>query len=354
MIEVHSPFKKDVFQLETYAYKLPSELIAQEPLPERDTCRLFVLWKRTRVWEDTHFYRLMHYLRPGDLLILNVSRVIPVRIFTHKTGVKREIECLFIRKVRHHQWLALVRPGRRVHPGDELILDGKRMLKVLERREKGLRVIELPSDLSEEDFFQTYGHVPLPHYIRKGRDRPEDREWYQTIYAQIPGSVAAPTAGLHFTERLLSACKRKGVDFARIVLHVGPGTFRPIRTRNIRQHTLDPEYFEIPERVWEKIYRTRSRGGRCIAVGTTSVRAIEYSAQFEPPKLKGWTDLYITPGFTFKVVDGLITNFHLPKSSLLVLVSAFTNVETILTCYKKAIERKYRFYSYGDAMLILP
>ena len=339
-----------------FDYDLPPELIAQEPLPERDASRLLVLDRRTGAIEHRAFRDLPELLNPGDLLVVNRSRVIPARLLGRRAS-GGEAEILLVREVSEGRWEAMVRPGRHLRPGqrvaidddltvviesEALAADGRRQVRLLSRRR----------DL--EGALERCGHVPLPPYVRRP-DRPEDRERYQTVYAREPGSIAAPTAGLHFTPSLLERLRARGVATAEVLLHVGPGTFRPVTAERVEDHALPPEPFVLPPETAAAVAAARARGGRVIAVGTTSVRALEASASpggtVAPGS--GETALVIVPGHSFQVVDALVTNFHLPRSSLLLLVSALAGRERVLAAYAEAVRLRYRFYSYGDAMLVV-
>ncbi len=337
-------------RIEEFDYPLPEELIAQEPVEPRDASRLMVLHRDTRNIEHHYFYELPSFLRPGDVLVMNDSRVIPARLVGCKpTGGRAEI--LLLKRLGEKQWEAVVSPGRRLKSGSMVLLNqGTVSIEVGERlTEEGTRRILFRTSLPEEVVLQRYGQTPLPPYIKAPLASPER---YQTVYARVPGSAAAPTAGLHFTERLLQQIREMGVETAWVTLHIGLDTFRPIREENIEEHRLHTEEFEITPENADKVNRAR---GRVIAVGTTSVRALESAADekgvVHPGKQN--TGLYIFPGYRFRVVQALITNFHLPRSTLLVLVSAFAGRDFVFQAYQEAVRLKYRFYSFGDAMLIL-
>ena len=341
--------KKEFIPVSLYDYELPERLIAKYPITPRDHSRLMVLNRKTQTITHDRFYNLPKYLKEGDLLVLNDTKVIPARLLGRKpTGGK--VEVLLNRKLPEtNRWHALI-GGKKIKPGLEIEIAPDLKAVIIKQVEGPLFEVELISPEGEvmEKIYQ-YGKIPIPPYLERDEE-PIDRERYQTVFARKEGSVAAPTASLHFTERVFEELHKKGVDIAYITLHVGLGTFKPIKVENVLDHKVDPEYVEVPKEVIEKIKETKERGGRVIAVGTTVVRALE-TARFKP--FKGFTDLYIKPGHRFAVVDAMITNFHLPKSSLLVLVSTFAGREFILRAYKEAIEKGYRFYSYGDAMLIL-
>jgi S-adenosylmethionine:tRNA ribosyltransferase-isomerase len=355
----------DDFCLENYTYQLPEESIAQAPANPRDSSRLMVVNS-----PNTHvhgfFYDLGKWLLPGDLLVLNNTRVIPARLYGRKvTGAA--VEILLLEARQDNCWLALVKPGKRFKLGTEIIFEpsdneclavGSLRAKVIdEDRATGGRILqfELPSDKSFWELLEQFGRVPLPPYITSN----SDPERYQTVYARQPGAIAAPTAGLHFTDKLLQQLTREGIEQTYITLHVGVGTFRPVETENITAHVMHQEWVDVSAETVEKIWATKARGGRIIAVGTTAVRALEGAARSAIAKkslaaFRGKTDLFIYPGYQWQVVDGLITNFHLPGSSLLMLVSALVGRKRLLNLYQEAIASNYRFYSFGDAMLILP
>ena len=338
-----------------FDYELPPEAIAQEPLPERDASRLMVLDRAAGAVRHRVFRDLPGLLSPGDLLIVNRSGVFPARLLGARAG-GGAAEILLLRPIPDGRWEAFVRPGRRLHAGARvrvaddlavhvesgpLVPDGRRRVR-----------LEHPGD--PDSAIERYGHTPLPPYIRRP-DRAADRDRYQTVYASERGSIAAPTAGLHFTPALLDRLAASGVERAEIVLHVGPGTFRTVRTKRLEEHAIAPEPYCVPRETVEAVRRARARGGRVLAVGTTSVRALEAAVSdagdLEPRQ--GETDLVVVPGFRFRVVDALLTNFHLPRSSLLLLVAAFAGRERMLSAYAEAIAAGYRFYSYGDSMLVL-
>ena len=343
-----------------FDYDLPPELIAQEPLPERDASRLLVLDRVTGAVRHRAFRDLPDLLHPGDLLVVNRSRVFPARLLGRRAhGGAAEVLLVRAHDDDGGLWDALVRPGRRLRPGDRIEVAEDLGVRIEERQggaeETGplrtVRLLARGGDVTAA--LERHGHVPLPPYIRRP-DVPADRERYQTVYAREAGSVAAPTAGLHFTPALLEALRGRGIEHAEVVLHVGPGTFRPVEVENVTDHRVDPESFVIPPETAEAVARTRARGGRVLAVGTTATRALETAANENAPRPgAGETALVIVPGHRFRVVDGLVTNFHLPRSSLLLLVAAFAGRERVLAAYGEAVRERYRFYSYGDAMLIL-
>jgi S-adenosylmethionine:tRNA ribosyltransferase-isomerase len=340
-------------ELSDLDYELPPELIAQIPAPSRDASRLLVIDRARGGFEDHGFAELPDLLRPGDCLVVNNSRVIPARVLARDAG-GREVELLFFEAIDRSRWRALTRPGRRSRAGAELEAGGAR-LRVVGADADGPRVVER-LDGSIDELLRERGVPPLPPYIERfAAPTAADLERYQTIYARPPGSVAAPTAGLHFTPAVLDSLRRRGVELHELTLHVGPGTFRPIKTARVEDHALPPERIAIPPSVADAVNRARDGHRRVVAVGTTTTRALE-SAVGADGRLRavdGDAGLYITPGYTFRVVDALLTNFHLPRSSLLVLVAAFAGREPILKSYGHAVRAGYRFYSYGDATLIL-
>lgn len=335
-----------------FYYDLPEGLIAQEPPEERGASRLLVLDGAKGDIADHQFADLTSLLRPGDLLVFNDTRVIPARLFGQKESGGK-VELLVERVLDRHRVLAHVRASKSPKPGTGLIFEGD-VRAVMVARHDDLFELCFDGERSVMEVLEHHGHLPLPPYIeRAANQRDDDR--YQTVYAKHKGSVAAPTAGLHFNDDLLATLADRGVEFAYVTLHVGAGTFRPVRTDDIRQHQMHAEYLEVSQATCDAIAATRQRGGRVIAVGTTSVRSLESAARsgkLQP--YSGDTDIFIYPGYQFQVIDGLITNFHLPESTLLMLVSALAGREHIMTAYQHAVEQRYRFFSYGDAMLILP
>ena len=347
-------------QTADFDYALPPELIAQEPAARRDAARLLVLRRATGAWEHRGIADLPELLAPGDLLVLNNTRVRPARLFARKAATGGRVELLFLEETAPGEWAALLRAHHRPRPGDRLLLDAAGAAAVVvaegERGAARLRVeagVDLPALLDRE------GQTPLPPYIRRKEVSLEraaaDRERYQTIYASRPGAVAAPTAGLHFTPELFARLDARGVARAEVTLHVGPGTFRPVTTERVEEHRMDAEAWELPAATVDAIAAARARGGRVAAVGSTSVRTLESAAArpegFGPGA--GRTDLFIAPPYAFRVVDALLTNFHLPRSTLLMMICAFAGRETVLRAYAEAVRERYRFFSYGDAMLIL-
>jgi len=336
-----------------FYYELPEELIAQEPLPERDKSRLMVVHRDTRSFEHRIFENVVDYLEEGDCLVLNDTKVIPARLLGTRKDTGGKIEFVLLKRIEKDKWEILVKPGRRAKIGSEFTFgDGRLQAKVLDYTDAGGRIVEFYYEGVFEQILYELGKMPVPPYIKKEL---EDKDRYQTVYARKPGSAAAPTAGFHFTERLLKKIEQKGVKVCYITLHVGLGTFRPVKEEKVEEHKMHQEYFEINEETARIINATKQQGKRVIAVGTTSTRTLETVADENGlvKSLSGWTDLFIYPGYRFKVVDGLITNFHLPESTLLMLVCAFADKELIMSAYKEAIRERYRFYSFGDAMLIV-
>lgn len=334
-----------------YDYFLPEELIAQHPEKKRDHSKLMVINRENNQIEDKIFYDIIDYLNPEDLLVINDTKVIPARLYGYRESTGGKVEILLIKRLENDEWECLAGPGKKARPGDTIVFNDQLKAKVLSIEEEGIRRIKFEYDGIFEEILSELGEMPLPPYIHEELKNKED---YQTVYAQYDGSAAAPTAGLHFTPELLEKIKEKGVDIATVTLHVGLGTFRPVKEDDLTNHQMHKESYYIPEETIQKIEETKKKGGRVIAVGTTSVRALE-SAVDENEKLvpgSNETEIFIYPGVPIRVVDALITNFHLPKSTLLMLVSAFYNRDDILRAYEHAIDEKYRFFSFGDAMFI--
>lgn len=333
-----------------FYYDLPEELIAQHPCDKRENSRMMVLNKVTGEIEHDHFYNIKKYIKPTDTLVLNDTRVIPARIFGHRAEKEEKIEILLLNH-KDDTWETLVKPGKKAKIGTEIIFSDELKGEVVDISEDGSRFIKFKYKGVFEEILDRLGEMPLPPYIK---EKLEDSERYQTVYSKHKGSAAAPTAGLHFTKEILKELEDMGVNIVYLTLHVGLGTFRPVKESNILDHKMHSEYFEISEEACEKINKAKKSGGRIISVGTTSTRVLETVADedgFVHPT-KGWTDIYIYPGFKFKCVDALITNFHLPESTLLMLVSALSSREIILKAYEEAVKEKYRFFSFGDCMFI--
>ena len=336
-----------------FYYELPEELIAQDPLEDRSSSRLLVLNKQSGAVSHHTFREITDYLKEGDCLVINDTKVIPARLIGSKVGTDAKIEVLLLKRKENNVWETLVKPGKKAKVGAKISFgDGLLIGEVVDIVEEGNRLIQFTYDGIFEEILDQLGQMPLPPYITH---QLEDKTRYQTVYATHTGSAAAPTAGLHFTPELLRQVEEMGVDIARVTLHVGLGTFRPVKVDEITDHHMHSEFFQIDEEAAEKINCTKERGGRVICVGTTSCRTVE-SAADENGHLEaksGWTEIFIYPGYQFKVLDGLITNFHLPESTLIMLVSALAGREPVLAAYEEAVQQRYRFFSFGDAMLIL-
>jgi S-adenosylmethionine:tRNA ribosyltransferase-isomerase len=346
--------------LREFDFELPEHLIAQEPPTTRGASRLLVVDRHTRSWTHHVVGDLPSLLTPGDLLVVNDSRVVPARLLGHRDPSGGRVECLLLRRLDAERWDSLMHPGQKMKPGTRARFGEPPftlVAEVLSQHTFGRRTVRLVREDGGDvdDAIDRIGHMPLPPYIKRP-DQPGDRERYQTIYARARGSVAAPTAGLHMSARLLQALASRGVDRADLTLHVGYGTFKPIRTEQVEEHVIDPEAFEISQEAAKKVSRAQAEGRRVIAVGTTTTRTLETVAAAHNGQViasAGESELFIYPGFQFQVLGGLLTNFHLPQSSLLVLVCAFAGRELVLDAYRAAVAEGYRFYSYGDAMLIL-
>ena len=339
--------KKDFY------FDLPKELIAQDPLEDRASSRLLVLDKDTGAVSHHVFREVADYLRPGDCLVLNDTKVIPARLLGQREGTGAHVEVLLLKRLESDVWEALVRPGKKCRPGTGLTFgDGLLKAQVLETGEEGSRLIRFFYEGIFEEVLDRLGEMPLPPYITH---KLEDKNRYQTVYAKYEGSAAAPTAGLHFTQELLEQIREKGVEIVSVTLHVGLGTFRPVKEENVLDHHIHSEHYQVSLEAAEKINRAREAGGRIICVGTTSCRTLE-SAADEEGKVRpgsGDTDIFIYPGYRFKVLDALITNFHLPESTLVMLVSALAGREQVLEAYEEAVRERYRFFSFGDAMIVV-
>lgn len=335
-----------------YDYDLPEELIAQDPLEDRSSSRLMVLDRQTGDVEHRHFTDILEYLHPGDCLVINNTKVIPARLFGVKEDTQAKIEVLLLKRKENDIWETLVKPGKKAKPGTKLVFgDGLLTAEVVDVVEEGNRLIQFHYDGIFEEILDQLGQMPLPPYITH---QLKDKNRYQTVYAKYDGSAAAPTAGLHFTKELLQKVKDMGVDIAEVTLHVGLGTFRPVKVENVLDHHMHSEFYMVSQEAADKINRAKESGHRVIAVGTTSTRTLEAAAD-ENARLhetSGWTEIFIYPGYQFKVIDALITNFHLPQSTLVMLVSALAGREHVLHAYEIAVKERYRFFSFGDAMLI--
>ncbi len=335
-----------------FYYDLPQELIAQHPLEDRSASRLLVMDRESGEITHRHFRDIIQYINPGDCLVMNNTRVIPARLYGVKEGTGGKIEFLLLKRIDINTWNVILKPGKRARRGARFVFGGGLLkAEITEVKPDGNRIVRFEYDGVWEEILDKLGEMPLPPYIK---EKLVDKERYQTVYSKIEGSAAAPTAGLHFTNELIGEIQKKGVDIAYLTLHVGLGTFRPVSVENVEEHIMHTEHYEVSREAADIINRTRQRGGRIIAVGTTSVRTLETVADengvMRPQS--GDTGIFIYPGYRFKITDGIITNFHLPESTLLMLVSAFAGKENIFRAYKTAVEERYRFFSFGDAMLI--
>ena len=335
-----------------FDYELPEELNAQDPLEDRSASRLMVLDRKTGEVEHRHFKDITEYLKPGDCLVINNTKVIPARLFGAKEETNAKIEVLLLKRKENDIWETLVKPGKKAKKGTKIIFgDGLLTGEVVDVVEEGNRLIQFHYDGIFEEILDQLGQMPLPPYITH---QLKDKNRYQTVYAKYDGSAAAPTAGLHFTKELLEEVRAMGVDIAEVTLHVGLGTFRPVKVENVLEHHMHSEYYMISKEAADKINQAKQSGHRVIAVGTTSTRTLEAAADENGVlhETSGWTDIFIYPGYEFKVIDALITNFHLPQSTLVMLVSALAGREHVLHAYEIAVQEKYRFFSFGDAMFI--
>ena len=338
-------------KLSDFMYDLPEDHIAQIPATPRDHSKLMVLHRDTGEIEDRHFFDIIDYLNPGDALVINETRVIPARLIGEREsgGV---CELLLLKQLAPRKWETLARPGKKLKPGSVVHFgEGILTARILETTDAGGRIVEFDCEGTFEAALDALGEMPLPPYIH---EKLTDRERYQTVYARQEGSAAAPTAGLHFTPELLERIRGKGIDVIPVLLHVGLGTFRPVKVENVEDHHMHSEYFEVTEEAAERVNRVRQNGGRVIAVGTTSVRTLESASQNGTLQaMRGDTDIFIRPGYQWQCVDALVTNFHLPGSTLMMLVSAFYEREAVLRAYQRAVDTGYRFFSFGDAMLLV-
>ncbi|GAK30313.1 S-adenosylmethionine-tRNA ribosyltransferase-isomerase [Weissella oryzae SG25] len=341
------------YTLEDFDYDLPHELIAQTPLKQRDSSRLLALNAVTGAYEDKHFYDIIDYLNPGDAVVMNNSRVLPARLYGERPETGGGVEVLLLRQDHGDVWETLVKPARKYPVGQEIVFgDGQLKAVVTEELEHGGRMIEFKYDGIFLEILEQLGEMPLPPYIK---EKLEDQERYQTVYSKVNGSAAAPTAGLHWTPELLQKVADKGIKLVELTLHVGLGTFRPVEEDNIEDHKMHSEFYQLSDEAAATLNEVRANGGRIIATGTTSIRTLETIGSKFAGELKadsGWTDIFIKPGYQWTVVDAFITNFHLPKSTLVMLVAAFTGRENILNAYQHAIDERYRFFSFGDAMFV--
>ena len=337
-------------KLTDFSYELPKELIAQHPAEPRDHARLMLYDKETGAVEHKYFYDLLVELHAGDVLVFNDSKVIPARLYGHRQQTGGKVEVLLLTPVGEDRWEVLVKPGKKALPGTIIEFPEGLTAEVLDRTDFGGRVVQFHYEGVFDDIIDTIGEMPLPPYIH---EKMEDPNEYQTVYAREKGSAAAPTAGLHFTEELLEKIKAKGVELVFVTLHVGLGTFRPVEEENIEDHAMHSEFYSITEEAAATVNKAKAEGRRVIAVGTTSIRTLESAGTTGVLQSgSGWTNIFIYPGFTFHIVDALVTNFHLPESTLLMLISAMSTREKILHAYEIAVQEKYRFFSFGDAMFI--
>lgn len=342
--------RSGILKLTDFSYDLPKELIAQHPAEPRDHARLMMYDRKSGAVEHRHFYDLAEELHEGDVLVFNDSRVIPARLYGKRLPTGGKVEVLLLTPVAEDSWEVLVKPGKKALPGTTLAFDGGMTAEVIDKTEFGGRILKFHYDGIFDDIIDAIGEMPLPPYIHEKMENPEE---YQTVYARERGSAAAPTAGLHFTDELLEKIRAKGVEEVFITLHVGLGTFRPVEEENIEDHAMHSEFYSITKSAADTINQARTEGRRVIAVGTTSIRTLESAGT--TGKLQagsGWTNIFIYPGFTFHIVDALVTNFHLPESTLLMLISALSDRDKILHAYTLAVAEKYRFFSFGDAMFI--
>lgn len=336
-----------------FDFDLPEELIAQTPLEVRDASRLLILDRKKRTLTDSHFDSILDQLQPGDALVMNNTRVLPARLYGQKPDTHGHVELLLLKNTQGDQWEVLAKPAKRLRVGAKVEFgDGHLLATVVEELEHGGRIVEFSYDGIFLEVLESLGEMPLPPYIH---EKLEDRERYQTVYAKENGSAAAPTAGLHFTEDLLQKIEDKGVHLVYLTLHVGLGTFRPVSVDNLDEHEMHSEYYQFSQEAADTLNQVKAKGGRVVAVGTTSIRTLETIGNKFDGQLKadaGWTNIFIKPGYEFKVVDAFSTNFHLPKSTLVMLVAAFAGRDFVLEAYRHAVEERYRFFSFGDAMFL--
>ena len=336
-----------------FDFDLPEELIAQTPLEVRDASRLLILDRKKRTLTDSHFDSILDQLQPGDALVMNNTRVLPARLYGQKPDTHGHVELLLLKNTQGDQWEVLAKPAKRLRVGTKVEFgDGRLKATVVEELEQGGRIVEFSYEGIFLEVLESLGEMPLPPYIH---EKLEDRERYQTVYAKENGSAAAPTAGLHFTEDLLQKIEAKGVHLVYLTLHVGLGTFRPVSVDNLEEHEMHSEYYQFSQEAADTLNQVKAKGGRVVAVGTTSIRTLETIGNKFDGQLQadaGWTNIFIKPGYDFKVVDAFSTNFHLPKSTLVMLVAAFAGRDFVLEAYRHAVEERYRFFSFGDAMFL--
>lgn len=339
--------------IEEFDYELPESLIAQTPLKQRDTSRLLYMNRKTGETQDLHFKDIIDFFNAGDTLVLNDTKVMPARLFGVKEETNAKVEMLMLTQIEGDDWEVLLKPAKRIKEGQTLSFgEGEIKATCIKTLDQGGRIMRLSYEGILQERLDELGEMPLPPYIK---ERLTEKDRYQTVYAKETGSAAAPTAGLHFTDALLSQIRQKGVNITFITLHVGLGTFRPVSVQDIDDHEMHSEYYQMSEETAALLRETREKGHRVISVGTTSTRTLEtiYRDYNDYCEASGWTDIFIYPGFEFKAIDGLITNFHLPKSTLVMLVSAFSSKQFVLSAYRHAVEQQYRFFSFGDAMIII-
>lgn len=337
-------------KLENFNYDLPTNLIAQEPAEPRDSCRLMLVDKKTGEWEHQSFRDILNEIRAGDVLVFNNTKVIPARLYGQRKGTGGKVEMLLLSPKGNDNWEVLVNPGKKALPGTEIVFNEHMSCQIIDKTDFGGRIAHFKYNGEFDSILDQIGEMPIPPYIHK---KLEDKNKYQTIYAKYKGSAAAPTAGLHFTEELLEEIKNRGAGVYFVTLHVGLGTFRPVAKENIEEHEMHKEWYDVPQITADAVNRAKTEGRRIIAVGTTSVRTLESAGQTGTLVAGGgWTQLYIYPGYEWNIVDAIVTNFHLPESTLIMMMAAFAGTNHILSAYKEAVNQKYRFFSFGDAMFL--
>ena len=337
-------------KLENFNYDLPTNLIAQEPAEPRDSCRLMLVDKKTGEWEHQSFRDILNEIRAGDVLVFNNTKVIPARLYGQRKGTGGKVEMLLLSPKGNDNWEVLVKPGKKALPGTEIVFNEHMSCQIVDKTDFGGRIAHFKYNGEFDSILDQIGEMPIPPYIHK---KLEDKNKYQTIYAKYKGSAAAPTAGLHFTEELLEEIKNRGAGVYFVTLHVGLGTFRPVAKENIEEHEMQKEWYDVPQITADAVNRAKTEGRRIIAVGTTSVRTLESAGQTGTLVAGGgWTQLYIYPGYEWNIVDAIVTNFHLPESTLIMMMAAFAGTNHILSAYKEAVNQKYRFFSFGDAMFL--
>lgn len=337
-------------KLENFNYDLPTNLIAQEPAEPRDSCRLMLVDKKTGEWEHQSFRDILNEIRAGDVLVFNNTKVIPARLYGQRKGTGGKVEMLLLSPKGNDNWEVLVKPGKKALPGTEIVFNEHMSCQIVDKTDFGGRIAHFKYNVEFDSILDQIGEMPIPPYIHK---KLEDKNKYQTIYAKYKGSAAAPTAGLHFTEELLEEIKNRGAGVYFVTLHVGLGTFRPVAKENIEEHEMHKEWYDVPQITADAVNRAKTEGRRIIAVGTTSVRTLESAGQTGTLVAGGgWTQLYIYPGYEWNIVDAIVTNFHLPESTLIMMMAAFAGTNHILSAYKEAVNQKYRFFSFGDAMFL--